>query len=87
MASPLVATSRIVSTMPSSVSESSDEVASSKTSRCGRRSSARAIDSRCFSPPDTLTPPSPMTRVEPAVRAREQAVAGGLLQHFEALRV
>ena len=65
IASPPRATSRIVSMMPSSVSESSDEVASSKTSRCGCRSSARAIESRCFSPPETLTPPSPMTVSSP----------------------
>ena len=55
----------MVSPISSSVSESSDEVASSKTSRCGRRSSARAIESRCFSPPDTFTPPSPITVSRP----------------------
>ena len=59
------ATSRIVWLISSSVSESSDEVASSKTSSCGRRSSARAIESRCFSPPETLTPPSPITVSSP----------------------
>ena len=74
MASRLAATSRIVWLISSSVSESSDDVASSNTSSCGRRSSARAIDSRCFSPPETLTPPSPITRVEPAVGARQQAL-------------
>jgi hypothetical protein len=29
------------------------------------RSSARAIESRCFSPPETFTPPSPMTVSSP----------------------
>ena len=61
----LDATSRIVLVISSSVSESSDEVASSNTSSRGRRSSARAIDSRCFSPPETLTPPSPITVSSP----------------------
>ena len=73
--------------MPSSVSESSDEVASSKTSSSGRRSNARAIDSRCFSPPETLTPPSPMTVSSPLSRARQQAVARRLVQHLEAVGV
>ena len=53
--------SRMVSAISSSVIESSDDVASSKTSRSGLRSRARAIDSRWRSPPDTLTPPSPIT--------------------------
>jgi len=51
------ATSRMVSLISSSVQESSDEVASSNTSNCGRRRRARAIESRCFSPPETFTPP------------------------------
>ena len=55
----------------SSVSESSAEVASSKTSSRGRRSSARAIDDRCFSPPETFTPPSPISVSRPrSARAR-----------------
>ncbi len=83
----LEATSRMVSVISSSVSESSDEVASSKTSRCGRRSRARAMDRRCFSPPETLTPALADHRVEAAVGARQQAVAGGLLQHLQALGV
>ena len=44
----------------SSVKESSAEVASSNISSWGRRKSARAIESLCFSPPETLTPPSPI---------------------------
>src|SRR6266436_5069630 len=60
IASRLTATSRMVSLISSSVKESSDEVASSNTSNCGRRRRARAIESRCFSPPETFTPPSPI---------------------------
>ena len=56
----LIEMSRMVELISSSVSESREEVASSKTNRSGRLSKARAMESRCFSPPDTLTPPSPM---------------------------
>ncbi|MNV70737.1 hypothetical protein D3C71_1637170 [compost metagenome] len=51
---------RTVSVICSSVSESSADVASSKISSGGCRTSARAIDRRCFSPPDRRTPISPM---------------------------
>ena len=81
------ATSRIVRLTSCSVSESSDEVASSNTSRCGRRSSARAIDSRCFSPPETLTPPSPISVSRPLLGARQERLAGRALEHVQALRV
>ena len=61
----------MVGLISSSVSESSEDVASSNTSNCGFRSNARAIESRCFSPPDTLTPPSPITVSSPrSARAR-----------------
>ena len=63
----------------SSVSESSDEVASSKTSRCGRRRSARAIDRRCFSPPGDLHAALADDGVEALVGAGQQAVAGRAL--------
>src|SRR6266705_5460600 len=59
IASRLTATSRMVSLISSSVKESIDEVASSNTSHCGRRRRARAIESRCFSPPETFTPAWP----------------------------
>jgi hypothetical protein len=52
--------SRTVAVICSSVSESSAEVASSKIRRRGSRTSARAIDSRCFSPPESFMPRSPM---------------------------
>ena len=56
-----VETSRIVLVISSSVMESKEEVASSKIKTDGLRKSARAIESLCFSPPETFTPPSPMT--------------------------
>ena len=59
------ATSRMVRLTSSSVRESSDEVASSNTSNCGFLSKARAMDSRCFSPPESFTPPSPITVSSP----------------------
>ena len=50
----------------------------------GRRSSARAIDSRCFSPPETFTPPSPISVSKPAIGARlKQAIYGSLPQHLQ----
>ena len=52
--------SRMVSVISSSVNESSAEVASSNNSNFGLRSNARAIDKRCFSPPDNFKPPSPI---------------------------
>src|SRR6266571_3624291 len=45
--------------MPFSVSESSAEVASSKTRMLGFLRTARAIATRCFSPPESLRPRSP----------------------------
>ena len=50
----------------SSVSESSADVASSKISSGGLRISARAIDRRCFSPPDSFMPISPITVSSPS---------------------
>ena len=76
------ATSRIVRLISSSVSESSDEVASSNTRSCGLRSSARAIDSRCFSPPETFTPPSPITVSSPLSARASKRLRRGLLQHL-----
>mmetsp|Transcript_61023 Transcript_61023/g.176726 ORF Transcript_61023/g.176726 Transcript_61023/m.176726 type:complete len:86 (-) Transcript_61023:2377-2634(-) len=43
-----------------SFSASRAEVASSNSKSDGRRSSARAMDSRCFCPPLRRTPPSPI---------------------------
>ena len=61
----------MVSLISSSVKESSDEVASSNTRRLGRRNSARAMERRCFSPPETFTPPSPISVSSPlSARAR-----------------
>jgi hypothetical protein len=63
--------------------ESSAEVASSKTRIGGFFSSARAIATRCFSPPESFRPRSPTTRLV-AVRAAtvdevvECAARGGL---------
>ena len=45
------------SRMAASVAESTAEVESSRISTAGLRSMARAMHSRCFWPPDTLTPP------------------------------
>jgi hypothetical protein len=45
----------------SSVMESKAEVASSNTNKRGLRIKARAMDKRCFSPPDNFSPPSPIT--------------------------
>ncbi len=50
----------------SSVIESSAEVASSKISSGGLRISARAIDRRWRSPPDSFMPISPITVSRPA---------------------
>ncbi|MNR11991.1 hypothetical protein D3C85_1283170 [compost metagenome] len=58
-------TSLIVAVISSSVIESSEEVASSNTKISGLRSKALAMDKRCFSPPETLTPPSPITLSKP----------------------
>ena len=77
----------MVRLISSSVSESSDEVASSNTSRCGRRRSARAIDRRCFSPPETFTPPSPMTVSRPLSARASRPSQAARSQHLEALRV
>ena len=49
----------------SSVIESNAEVASSKINKFGFLNIARAIDNRCFSPPETLIPPSPIVELNP----------------------
>ena len=79
-------TSRMVRLISSSVSESSADVASSNTSRCGWRSSARAIERRCFSPPEIFMPPSPITVSRP-LSARREASRGRPVQHVDALGV
>ena len=66
--------SLIVLVISSSVIESSAEVASSKIKRCGFLSKARAIESRCFSPPLNLSPPSPI-KVSNPFSAREIKLA------------
>ena len=55
----------MVLVISSSVIESNAEVASSNTKISGFRNKALAIDKRCFSPPETLTPPSPITVSKP----------------------
>ena len=55
----------MVLVISSSVILSNDEVASSKIRRCGCLSSARAIDSLCFSPPLSFKPPSPIILSKP----------------------
>ena len=55
----------MVELISSSVIESKAEVASSKIKSFGFRNIARAIDKRCFSPPDTFIPPSPMVELSP----------------------
>ena len=62
--------SRTVLVISSSVRESRAEVALSKISRRGWRNSARAMDSRCFSPPDIFNPPSPMAVSKPSFHFR-----------------
>ena len=59
---PAFDTSRMVVVISSSVNESNAEVASSNSNSFGFRSSALAIDRRCFSPPDNFKPPSPIYR-------------------------
>jgi hypothetical protein len=49
----------MVFVISSSVRESSAEVASSKINNRGCRNKARAIEIRCFSPPDNFMPFSP----------------------------
>jgi hypothetical protein len=85
--SALSATSRIVRLISSSVSESSDDVASSNTRRCGSRRRARAMESRCFSPPEIFMPPSPITVSRPLVGAAEERRRGGAAHDVEALLV
>ena len=53
-------TARMVWVISSSVNESRAEVASSNSSKRGLLSKALAMESRCFSPPDSLRPPSPI---------------------------
>ena len=48
----------IVELISSSVIESKAEVAPSDINKFGFRKIARAIDKRCFSPPETFIPPS-----------------------------
>src|ERR1035438_9655980 len=86
MAARLAATSRMVWLISSSVSESSGEVASSKTSNCGLRNRARAMERRCFSPPETLAALADH-RVQAAIGAPQQALHGGLLENLQALLV
>jgi hypothetical protein len=64
----------------SSVSESSARSPRRTPAGAGRRRSARAIERRCFSPPETLTPPSPITVSRPLIGPREQAVARRAVQ-------
>ena len=52
---------RMVSVISSSVIESNAEVASSKSKTLGFLNKARAIEIRCFSPPESFSPPSPIT--------------------------
>src|ERR1035441_1285367 len=97
MASRLAATSRIVWLISSSVSESRELVASSNTRSCGLRSRARAIDRRCFSiardrqalllAAGDLDAALADHRVQAAAGALQEALHGGLLQHFQALSV
>ena len=80
-------TSRMVEVISSSVIESSDEVASSNTSSRGLRSNARAIDSRCFSPPETFTPPSPISVSRPLSARASSESRSRSPQHFQAFRI
>jgi hypothetical protein len=60
------ATSASVSWIACSVRLSSDEVASSKIRICGFLRIARAMATRCFSPPDSFSPRSPTTVSHPS---------------------
>src|SRR5471030_2903706 len=86
MASRLVATSRMVWLISSSVSESSEEVASSNTSNCGRRSSARDGEPLLLASRD-LHAALADDGVEAAGGALEQVLHGGLLDHLQAFFV
>ena len=57
---------RTVRVICASEIESSADVASSKINTRGWRIKARAIDSRCFSPPESFMPLSPMTQSSPS---------------------
>ena len=57
--------SLMVSVMDSSVKLSSEEVASSKISKCGCLNNALAMDNLCFSPPLNFNPPSPIRVTKP----------------------
>ena len=57
--------SLMVFVISSSVKLSKALVASSKISKWGLRSNARAIDKRCFSPPLNFKPPSPIIVSKP----------------------
>ena len=87
MTSRLAVTARIVSLMPSSVSESSDEVASSKIEQL-RPAQQRAGDGEpLLLAARHLDAALADDGVESLLRARQQTVAGRLVQHLEALRV
>mmetsp|Transcript_8864 Transcript_8864/g.32925 ORF Transcript_8864/g.32925 Transcript_8864/m.32925 type:complete len:142 (-) Transcript_8864:1778-2203(-) len=60
------ATSSKLSKIPCSVAVSNADVASSATSMRGSRKNARAIATRCFSPPLSFTPRSPTMVWRPA---------------------
>jgi len=55
-----------VALISSSVIESNADVASSNINKFGFLNIARAIDSCCFSPPETLIPPSPIVEFKPS---------------------
>ena len=54
-----------------------------KDQHSGLRSNARAMESRCFSPPDNFNPPSPIIVSSPFSALREQVVAGCFVQHID----
>ena len=62
----LADSSRTERVICASVIESSADVASSKSRRRGWRMSARAIDSRYFSPPDSFVPISQISMSSPS---------------------
>ena len=79
--------SRTEAVISRSVIESRAEVASSKMRRRGWRRSARAIEIRWRSPPETRRPALAEARVEPLARALEERAGRGLPERLEHLLV
>ncbi len=69
--------------MAASVAESTAEVESSRIRMAGLRSMARAMHSRCFWPPETLTPPWSSTVSKPVGEGHDKVIGLGVLGRLD----